>query len=55
MKSIDQCIVSGTRSDMRLPFAEYVVMLRVTIVVRIRGGESLVVRLARKNFGKPTV
>ncbi len=55
MKNTDQCAVPDIKRVVRLPSADTVVRLRVPIVVRIRGGESLVVRLVRKNFGKPIV
>ena len=55
LKNTDSCAVTDIKRVTRVPSAETVVRLRVPIVVRIRGGESLVVRLVRKNFGKPTV
>ena len=54
LKNTDSCAVTDIKRVTRVPSAE-TVRLRVPIVVRIRGGESLVVRLVRKNFGKPTV
>ncbi len=50
-KSIDRCVVTDTKSIRRLPFAETAVRPNVPIAVKIRGRESLVVRLVRKNHG----
>jgi hypothetical protein len=54
VKGTDECNAINTGKKARLLFANIAVRLRAQIVVKTRGMELRVVRLAQENCGKPT-